>query len=780
MRQFRLTIVIGMTSCVGLSGCSEEAPTPAQSPAFEINFGKLATELDERGYPAVIDEARVDQDRFSGVRFSSLLDLVRPVVENDPGQLWYQLHSHAQQEGWADFAAQLERQRPPDMLASVPRSPLPPMSSVLAVWKVSDFTVTHIGYSSDRSKIYIGALDGKCITIDAQTLEVIQRMEGLGALLATVKGPHGDLLIVYDIRKQVLRACRADTGEEFADLGRNSRLYSDTIYFSDGPFRFSAISTSGGRELLFETETAEIAKKSLTNLEQAEELFPLPKQTFPPRALLMSLSPNPKELLLANVRGMLWRFSYPEIVPNNDPVSTIKGIVTGFAMNPDSTRLATVAVDRLGLIEGRKGIVTCFDLQTNQPVFERRVDEPLLSTAFVGDGNAIVAGGVYGTLYYFSPSQKKSPEGQLEVSVKKIPTQVSAITKLMTSSDGNRVFAGNRAGYVRLIDTEVVATSSKPRPVKAAVIRRALSPDEQWEADFSPSKVNIRETESGELTHVVQIDEELSQLLGHIKSVALLPDIPAAILGGTEGIVHWNLATQESHFVSLDLTELIQDSSRRRQPAKPSIYLSPNGKRAVAFWQKSVAVFDAETGRQISLVTLDVRYFREPIAFLAGNRFAVSYQSFQDAVRVDGVRLFDLESGEEVADLLHGASICGIGFARKTGVIVTLGKLNHADRELKFATWRPGSELPELTDAPDGAHWLLGMTDDGQRLFVTRFTRSPLRSHLTLIDWSNRNTIRNFDLDVALVKQSFDGRTIAGFTRGAEVPVMFQYHRDGD
>jgi WD40 repeat protein len=746
------------------------------SESAEFDFAKLAADLRDRGYEAVIAELRSASAHHVNLRLAAALEFARPFAENAPDQLWFQLQCRARQEGWTDIEAQLQKSRPVETLALISDGRRSTPLAVAASWKVSDAPITHIAYSSSQAQLYFGTARGEIRVVDAKTFAVVQRATYPGVVVGTVKGPVNDVVVLAERSTRRLRVIDMKTGKELV----NVRCKPGAIEFGEGPAPMGMLTTPDGDILLIQEETDNLVQRSLVDPTQASQRFPLPMRQGFNDVVLMAPDAKRANLWIADAGGRVMKFSYPGMKLQGEPIETVRGSVTAQVVNSNVSRLATSV--ELFINQVDSGALGCIDLATGKSLFEFRVDERLYATTFLSDGTTLATGG-NGTIYIVSPPNDgaTSASGEPAASSKIVKLPKGFTTRLLTAADGKRVFVGTRDGYVRLVDLDPQEGSFAFADSEPGAFQPAVSLDGRWEATFGGGKVTIRDYASQKVVHELKLPGRVARSLGELSSVALLPETPAVVLAGAQAIAHWDLKSGETRTVDIDASEFRKTLETGQQSPKLSLQISPDGKRAVAVDRASFAIYDSQTGKQIAVVTPDVRQLDPSEMFLPGDRIAFRFQASRrpDVTnQSDGVKIFDLASGNEVANLQGPHEMRSVVFARKTGTIVTLGKLKHRDmaNDRKIATWEAGATTPDIYVPPQGTEWLIGISDDGRRLLTVQ-NKKPNGGRITVFDWPQRKAIRHFDFETGLHTSGFDGRVInCGRMGEAKERIYFQYH----
>ncbi len=143
------------------------------------------------------------------------------------------------------------------------------------------------------------------------------------------------------------------------------------------------------------------------------------------------------------------------------------------------------------------------------------------------------------------------------------------------------------------------------------------------------------------------------------------------VIGSEERIGHWNLKTEETRIVDVDVSQLTQQRYRGKLIHMP-VQVSPDGKYAAVWQRQSLAIIDPQTGRQRHLIPTGV-FLGQVSFFLKDGKLAVT---FRDSPK-HGVKVFDLNDGVEVASHVHGFFQRSVAFANQAGVILTCGKRGH-------------------------------------------------------------------------------------------------------
>jgi hypothetical protein len=263
--------------------------------------------------------------------------------------------------------------------------------------------------------------------------------------------------------------------------------------------------------------------------------------------------------------------------------------------------------------------------------------------------------------------------------------------------------------------------------------------------------------------------------LGKIHSVAWKAPDGSVLIGGSGTLARWDRSAKAGELVPLDFSGLELDE-RTKTVAGLRVIVSPQARHVVVWNMTALAIFDSQTGQQRALLKPDVRHFTHRYFFSQDDeRLLIEYQGFGEIGRLEGLRLFDLNAGKEVADYVHGAFQTGIGFAPQTGQIVTAGKLRHSNAadNVSMVTSRDVTTGEfEQFPLPEGHDNVIGTTRDGRRMLSVR--NDP--GTIFVWDLPTRKIIRQFDMQVALMSVSFDGWTVLATEPYSNRRHAFRFH----
>ncbi len=755
--------------CVGVLAVTKDLP--AADPPATFDFAELEAAVVRTGVRAVVERLG-DSNKY----LAAALTHVRPYLEHDKQQLWFQLQARTRLAGWEDFQAQLRRQPPAETLIALSSNLDPVPAGIVGAWRFGTGPITHIGLSSDRKYVYCGSTSGTFVVIDAESLEIVRRNDDAGAVIATFSGPDGDVYAAVKPtrsgRGSGIMVVDIGTGKEVTRLYRTRREHG---YLGNLPLPPGLITSPDGKRLIQETDSINFTCRAFSGAPEAIRFTGGGDKTFC-QTVFMRFVEDGSQILTADNRGHVRHFAYPECKESR-PGQVITGLtVTGYDLSPDESMIACSRAGNRNNAKEQFGEVVVWDRLEGRELFRYKMPtDALVSTALLGDGETVAAGGMTGRLYAW--------RGEA------VPISTSAphsapVARLLTAPDGKRVFSGDTAGHLKLTDP---TTATKPValvPMEPTVRQRAISSDGAWEAQFAGRRIDILQVSSGRVL-TIELSEADYDSLGEISSIALNTTYATATIGGQEAILHLQLRTKRTKLVKLDVSQIPRDPLVRRFTARKGgqlpgmrVVITPDTKHAVVWSRKAVASFDPVTGANEFVLPVEVRHFGGRYGFLSGERIAINYQGYGEGGRIEGIRIFDLEERKETANLVHGASQVGIAINPRTDTIVTSGRLKHGhgkDNAGRLLFWNANTGERVEQELPDMYGNVVGITEDGERLLTL-----GLRPGVVFVwDMATRKPVRRFDVGIDLSRGRLDGSTLVlrGRHPNEANEYWFEYHR---
>lgn len=727
----------------------------SDDPGRLFDYNKLAHVVRERGIDAVIKKLDRADSKERVRRLVAALDHVRHIVREDPEQLWFQLCSRTRLEGWEDFQQSL--------LVATPENTLLPLTSslnqvhpgVVRTWRFGEEAIRHLALSSDGSEIYCGTEAGRFVVLDANTHALVRDLSVSGSVLTTLRGPGG--------RDVFMAASGLDPhfGRDLHDVQTGEvkvrlKVGLETEY----PFPPPVQITPDGRHLVCGTENISFLAQELPDLQDS---FVFRSKIEPTRCrpLFIALVDEGRRLYSVDDRGYLREFGYPEGKELRPPRRLLPRIHV-CSLSPDESRLA---VSRIiyGPDGGRTSDseMVVWDLAERREVAKYEILEKNLASAAFLDAETVVTGGYEGHVQVWKTDTSRP--------IATIQAHDSSVIRICRAPDGKRVFTGDFLGFVKLVDPLGQIAEERPLPPRASrAFRRYFCPDGRWEAGFSAGRVTIWSVGSDEPRYQLDLPKELLWHVRRVTSIGIGLDEKVIHLGGQKAIGRWYFEYNDFRKIAIDVSGFPRKLNRRERPPL-SVFVSPDGERAVAWELQNLAVFDVETGQQRFLISPGC-WFGGVHFFLSNERLALTYRDSP----LHGVRVFDLTTGRETANHVHGFFQNGVACAHAADLLVTVGKRRHEDVQepQTIAIWRPGLKA-EFLDAPGQVGLMrVGITPDGKRAVTASFDGIVL-----LWDLSERRVMRRFDLEIRIESLAFDGTTLVVTEPDTHTRHVFQYCR---
>ena len=450
-------------------------------------------------------------------------------------------------------------------------------------------------------------------------------------------------------------------------------------------------------------------------------------------------------------------------------------MLCGYDLSPDESMLACCFTSFKNVGPGkqlRSGEVSVWDRLTGRELMRHKSpDDALLSNIFLGDGETVIGGSYEGHLFCWkadgSPPTKSTPHN-------------SPVVRLVKAPDGKLVFSGDIQGFVKLSDPMMGGQSSAPLPPEPSVRQHGVSLDGKWESQISKRSFKLLQVTSGK-TLEYQLSDQDAAGLGEITSIALNSSRRYATLGGLEAVLHIKLSSKQTKLVPLDVSKVPRDESvkrfatRQRRPLpKLRVIVTPDTKHAVLWGKSAVASFNSFTGAQEFVSQPKIRHFGRRYGFLSGERIAINYQTQGSIGRTEGIRVYDLKAGKEVANFEHGAFQIGIAINPKTDTILTSGRTRHNSKQAKLVFVDANTKARQEHDLPETHGNVIGISEDGTR-FLTLATRPAV---VYVWDVATKKVIRRFDIGKNVSRGRLDGSTLVltADSRRNPIEYWFKFH----
>ncbi len=738
-----------------------------------FDFHLLERNVREHGIDAVIDEINATIGETEDRRLVTTLDHLREGLRKHPDQLWFQLYSHTRLKGWEDFQQQLEAFRPAEMLVVKTSLLTHPLPGVLKTWKFEKHPVSHLRMSADGSELFCGASTKEFVVIDPRSRKIIRRIPVNGRILTTLPQRDGKEIVVVWTGGQSgtsvsLNLRDTQSGEIIASL-------KDSLRFGHGGYGGVQLTppmqlSPDGKHIIFWNGSAFVDRE----LSDLENVFRFRSRTEPSANPLYLEFLDATRLISLDDAGYVRTFDYPggkELFPPRRIIHH-----TGcFAISPDRSRIACS-----GLVPSeppqqiRPGttrqeyheIILVWEISNRKEITRFRprsvpgAKPPLrISAMSFHDNGTLITGNTVGQVQQWKTT---SPDPVTTVTPHRSP-----VLNVVPSQDGKRVFTSDRSGSVRLVNLQSTQKWDKPLPKnRTRSFRRYASWDGQWEAGMSGNKVTVWDADSDRRIHNLEIPTSLLRDFGTVTSIGIDLNKELLILGGEEKIGRWNFSSNEVQTVDVDVSGVPRIRRRGMTPPLP-VYVSPDGRHAATWQTQHLVGIDVNTGKQKCLFSPGC-YFGGVHHFLSGGRLAVTSR----IASKNGVHVFDLNEGKEVANHIHGFRQYGVAHADRAGLILTGGKREQrAENEPDtLAVWKPGSPA-EFIDLPDGVGvYKIGVNREGSRTITVSYD-----GILLLWDLTQHKILRRFDLGVKIHALAFDGHTLVITEHDRKTRHIFDY-----
>ncbi len=426
--------------------------------------------------------------------------------------------------------------------------------------------------------------------------------------------------------------------------------------------------------------------------------------------------------------------------------------IRGLALSPDG---------RLGIVAREDEVTTVWDLDARAAL--RTLDDGqgiTVAVAFSPDGRRVLTGGADAVLRLWDVETGRM--------LRAIEGHVQEITAVAFSPDGLRAVSNGLLDATRVWDlTTGEEIQALPSPTDGPSSAAAIAPDGRSVLISSFDK-NVRQWS-------LETGEELRVMTGHeiwVRTVAVGPDGRRAVSGAQDGaMLVWDLETGEAirqigrSQASVRALAVTPDGRRviaadsfdgkstwiwelerpdapvgrllGHEASVPSVDVSADGTRAVTgSFDGTVRLWDLESGARNKPL---LRTFAGHVG-ADGRPVWVNAVAFHpDGRRVvsggydDRVRLWDLESGEQVGELLGHTSdvyhleVSGDGRVISTSADSTIRAWNpDTGEQVTGVVGHPPGGIPSVALLDDGWRVVTGGGDGSVRLWELR-TPAPLR-----------------------------------------------------
>ena len=762
--------VFGLAICV--VGCGK---------APKIDFDKIQSQIAENGIDSVVEELG-QQSGALPKQLRLALKETATAIEGDPSQLWFQLQSRTRLEGWEAFQAALNEQRPNDSLVaktagldSVLASKNMVWSGAIKSWRFSDHGVRFLALSSDGQLAYVGTNNRELIVIDVKQLKTVSRRPGAGLVLATMNTVQGECFCALahglNTPPHKLETMKPSCFriEDLAAVGEIQGYSQDFDRLNLNP---SIISSPDGTEIVVGCRATNItANKLVAGRGFEARSFSVPKGIDTGRRILsMRWIDAGRKFLTIDHTGYLRTFENrdgTEASPETR-LKVDKDLI--FAkFNPSGTHVVFQELRHHDKSEPVAGTLVMWNVASQQEVAQLKFEGAMpFQLAFMDDHSMAIG---------MSDGEIRVWDGKSAQSTVSIPAHRHTVTQVI-SLGSNRIMSADSHGYVKVFEVNrkrnvsVKNEVAKFLPEEAAP--SAISPDGNRQALLAADGLLIQSVDSEETLFKLPF-ERMAGVDPRFISIGAVNE-PILVVG-MQKLIRWMPSTDQVDPVDLDLDKW--RSQLRKDRLKTNVFptiVSPDLKYVVVWDSYTVGVFDALTGRLISVAQSDARFLKGRWGIFSKNRLAIECEDVdKQPYRTQGVRLFNLEKGVQLTRLDHGAIQSGLAFCPAKNLIISSGPLKNGGKDSVMAIRNIDTDEVKYHPFNGQRSEAVGVTYDGARLVTVNRNGGVIY----LWDLDSLTVINQFDLMTDVGIPSFEGQTLR-FSKSKQYPrdLVFAYRRN--
>jgi WD40 repeat protein len=639
----------------------------------------------------------------------------------------------------------------------------------LKTWRFSVNPNSYLGVSSDGKRAYVGTADCELIIIDVDHLKVIDRLKDVGYPRGVVSMAEGDVLLTFGSRRDKLVSMAESKiiAYRIPDFSRIKEVFG---YVEDFEFPFSnrpMFSTPNGDAIVMASRLWEISVNPLKG-DKGLTVFPRPVDA---NSITMAIAhrwiDSGKKLLLVDSNGMVRQYLTADGVQDSPAIALGNKSKLSFAeISQDGSLIVYCEGIASAAVPAR---LVLWDVKSQKQIRTLELG-PINATqvAFL-DGSSLAIGKENGEILIWNSSSKEAPRS--------IQAHNSVVKSLRALSP-SRIISTDGRGFVMVLDTANKSTISKnnaelPSPMAEVAVPSAVSSDRGVEAVLTDRSVLLRSVATGKQIHELPYSR-LEGVQPYSVSITSL-DEPVLLAGATQ-LCRWIPKSDQVEIVNLDISEW-QDKAKKVPSKRIAVpVFSADRKLAVTWNQGSVGVFEAATGKLKSTIATEARELRWQSGVFSKDRIAIECQNLDSkGPRMEGVRLFDLEKGTELARMDQGAIQSGIAFCPERSLIISSAVLRHGDKAYVLVV--RNIDTDEVTHVPlnDTLSEVAGITSDGRRLITVR----SFPGTIYIWDFDKLTVLQRFDLMANLGTSTFDGLTLRFAKSRPDVKEhVFRYLRD--
>ncbi|MCA9093965.1 MAG: hypothetical protein KDA68_10790 [Planctomycetaceae bacterium] len=707
--------------------------------------------------------------------FSAALRHVKPLILDNRSQAWFQLQARTRTVEFQDLQQQLLKEIPPSTLIAETSRLDQLRNGILESWKLSKHALSWLGLSHDYKKLHCCASDGRYAEIDVESLNILHDLkpEHAGRILAFLPREQDspELLMVEftgSASRSGLQVLSPVDGHATCNLNYEYNPPS-LLHAVNPPFvRFPQ------NRLLLMKDRFPFAYLVASLIDGKEQFHFSPKTNVntPSAQPIFSVVRNQgSQLLTLFEDGGIRDFSTQDGKELNPPRHLKLGQIFACTTNPSLTLLIVAGRFKETPESETSTRLIVWNIDGRKIEHELQVpDSSLTSLAASNSNSEILTGNQSGQLHSWDLSSKQS---KLLGSVHN-----DAVTRIIPVPGSRKAFTADRFGYLKCVDLEALTTSTElPIPTAPA----AVSPRFEREAYAISDGIEIRRTHTAELLEKIPLSNEATRQLGTMNSFEFDSTDEFVLVGGTSGVLRWNRKLKRIEQIPLDFSALTKQAASRDQSSKPApiyIAVSPRGKSIVAWNHAAIALFDPQTGQQRTLITPNVRFLRKTTLFTRNdNELLIDYQALLESGRnrVEGVKRFNLETGEETGDYIHGAAQFSVNYVPETNSLVTSGQLKHerVRRPVVVLIRRLDTNAVEQLTLPERHQAVSLVSPDGLRML----SYQPDPGKIFLWNFPERKIIAEFDLDYVVSVHPLASRLIVQeHDQFAKRKHLFRFH----